>query len=681
MNKQPSFTILEVIDRSTGSVRQTDALLESYTSSFVTVAQKKDEISDALKKEEPLYLCASCRQPVVLAGGYKGEGRKALHFRHKEKHEQCVYFNGYDVLTPDEISRIKFHGLPESELHKKLKGVLEEILEGEGYKVEVEKNVSLIREISGKKIAYQKLKKLFRRPDVMATRDDRSIVFEVQLSSTSSEVIRERTRFYKEKKKHVIWVVDSLDVENDDISFTQADMLGAANWNIFQLDEEMIARSRKEHKLHLKCCFWKPVVKEDTVSYEWDSKVVTLDELEYSDGYQTFGYDSAAKANECIQSLGLENAESSFISYHYEEGLDVALLLERCSSLESFFDALYAFDTFSIGEQSKPYIRRLNASYKGSDLAKLVYLAFIYKLYKDVDDIELQDEYRRLLSNYTDVQFLVRLTSYMFGKDVLFTARDLKVMTSNLLLTRSSYAHLILALVDNYNRKEFIGDLNYTELIKYTHNRRSLSRDLDDLAIVLFKPIERSLLEQNIDGKSAELDLEKIFSLPYDLVEFIEALTPYDTKLITSVSHRYIKDFDNLRTYKALRTVYSPEDIEKLLFLVFLERVYQQVDDKDDLIIYRNQLNSKYVIGLLVKLMSFHFNKVIGSHCSDIDHLAEALYKDYSVYSHIIMDIMDMYGYSQELKDTYKKLSLVVKGNYLYHDLDDLVKMVVSIKL
>lgn len=681
MNKQNHFTILEVIDRSTGIVRETDEILESYGTSFVTISQKKDEISDAIKKGQPLYLCASCRQPVFLAGGYKGVRRKALHFRHKEKHEECIYFNGYDVLTPDEVNRIKFHGLPESELHKKLKGVLKEILEGEGYKVEVEKNVSLIREISGEKIAYQKLKKIFRRPDVMATRDNHSVVFEVQLSSTSSEVIRERTRFYKEKKKHIIWIVDSLDVETDNISFTQADILGAANWNIFQLDEEMIAQSRSEHKLYLKCCFWKPVIKDDTVSYEWDSKVVTLENLVYGGEYQTYYYDSATKAKECAQTLGVDYAESSFIPYKYNEGLKLDLLWERCVGLESFFYALYAFDTYSIAEQCMPYIRRfIDGNYNDSDLGKLVYLSFIYKLSKDVDDIELQDEYRRLLSNYNNVYFLVQLTSYKFGRDALLLARDLKVLTSDFLMTQSSYAHLILSLVNHYNCKDIVGDLNYTELMKCSHNEHSLDRDLDDLSIVLFQSIERSLLEQNITGKSAQLDLDKIFALPYDLFQFIEALKPYDTKLITSMSHRYIEDFDSLTTYRALQTVYSPSDIEKILFLVFVNRVYQQVGDRDDLKLFRNHLNSKYVIGLLVKLVSFRFNKVIGSHCSNIGLLAKELYKDYSVYSHIIMGMMDRYGYSQELKETYKKLSLVVKGGYIYHDLDDLVKMVLSAK-
>ena len=194
------------------------------------------DLRNAIAMGEERFCCAFCDSALQIYG----DVRRRFHFEHlhqnmgDKSYEDCIYYSAYQ-LEPDEIKRMKYHGAPESPLHKRLKNLVDEKLSRLGMVI-VEK---IIR--------HPKNKHRWRRPDLRWETDEYKVAIEVQVTTTSLNTIIGRANFYSELDMFILWIVDQLDD-----SFTTYDIFADSHHNLFVLDEEAERRSQGE-QLWLKC--------------------------------------------------------------------------------------------------------------------------------------------------------------------------------------------------------------------------------------------------------------------------------------------------------------------------------------------------------------------------------------------------------------------------------------------
>lgn len=194
------------------------------------------DLRNAIATKEKRFCCAFCNSPLQIYG----DVRRRFHFEHMHQntedksYEDCIYYSGYQP-EPDEIKRMKYHGAPESPLHKRLKNLVDEKLSQRGMVI-VEKM-----------IRHPKNKHRWRRPDLRWETDEYKVAIEVQVTTTSLNTIIGRANFYSELDMFILWIVDQLDD-----SFTTYDIFSDSKHNLFVLDEEAEQRSQGD-QLWLKC--------------------------------------------------------------------------------------------------------------------------------------------------------------------------------------------------------------------------------------------------------------------------------------------------------------------------------------------------------------------------------------------------------------------------------------------
>jgi competence CoiA-like predicted nuclease len=180
---------------------------------------------DLKDKKKGILLCATCFQPLFLAGNINQE----LHFRHKKDSDDCP-IKTTSNLSKEEVDAMKFNGQKEGAEHKQNKLFIASILRRDPSfeNVEVEKT---FKEESSSGIA-----KHWRRPDVSAIFKNKGlkIVFELQVSTTFLDVIIDRDNFYQRSKASILWVF----LEFNNNTFTQKDIFYSSNMNAFVLDNE-----------------------------------------------------------------------------------------------------------------------------------------------------------------------------------------------------------------------------------------------------------------------------------------------------------------------------------------------------------------------------------------------------------------------------------------------------------
>lgn len=182
------------------------------------------------------YRCAFCGSPVQIYGNTK----RRYHFKHlhvyseHKPYDNCIYYSGYQA-DPEEIKRAKYHGQPESDIHKKLKQLIKEKLSHIGT-VDEEKVIRSTIDMHR-----------WRKPDLCLNTDDKKVAIEVQVSTTSLNTIIGRADFYSEHDMFLLWIVNELDG-----SFTNYDIFADSQHNLFVLDHDAICQSCGD-ELFLKC--------------------------------------------------------------------------------------------------------------------------------------------------------------------------------------------------------------------------------------------------------------------------------------------------------------------------------------------------------------------------------------------------------------------------------------------
>lgn len=220
------------------------------------------------------FICPECKQPVKISGHKLFKGR-VCYFAHFKDSDDCPYKTGTN-RTKEEIERLKYSLVQESERHKRLKSVIASVLQGEKSRLMGVDNVECEKRINSD-IPYLK----WRRPDVYAEYNGRKYVFELQLSTTFVSVIVDRDIFYRLNDYNIIWIFNFEDNEEyiNLYNLMCKDIYYANKRNVFIFDADAEEKSKEKGELVLKCRWldengvWSP------------DKYVSLDMFQYDEEY------------------------------------------------------------------------------------------------------------------------------------------------------------------------------------------------------------------------------------------------------------------------------------------------------------------------------------------------------------------------------------------------------------
>lgn len=278
----------EVIDLISGEVQQTKTFIAGHR--YSELVEARVGMREALKNEQPRHICAICATPVYLVANM----HKRFFFRHKTEDGSCPA-KTRGALSEEEIRARKYHGLRESEGHKRIKQLIERSLRADsGFETE-----AIIQE---KRWNSARDPKTWRKPDVQAISAEGRFAFEAQLSTTFLDVVVSRRMFYREENAHLIWVLASFSEAYR--RMTTDDLLFSNNSNVFVVDEETTRISEETNHFHLRCHYRAPFCDAGSISDAWRQEIVpfraVIKEIELQRAYY---FDYEAEERKCSESL------------------------------------------------------------------------------------------------------------------------------------------------------------------------------------------------------------------------------------------------------------------------------------------------------------------------------------------------------------------------------------------
>ncbi|CNG11343.1 DUF6035 family protein [Yersinia similis] len=224
------------------------------------------------RNTRPIALCNICFQPVVL----RGNTHRTKFFAHTRNSEDCP-IKTTTQLSQEEILTMKYNGQKEGKAHRENKIKIVELLVLDQLFTDDIQVESTFRETNKSGIA-----KRWRRPDIRTVlrKNNFSIVFELQVSTTFLKVIISREAFYRQNETYILWVFLDFDAER----FTTLDIAYSNNTNVFVFDDEAREKSEHSRKLIFKCYYKKPyVIKGNTINYTWEYQLVDFDCLSFNE--------------------------------------------------------------------------------------------------------------------------------------------------------------------------------------------------------------------------------------------------------------------------------------------------------------------------------------------------------------------------------------------------------------
>ncbi|MGI9377584.1 MAG: DUF6035 family protein [Tsuneonella suprasediminis] len=299
--------IKEVIDLDAGQVLGSAEFIERYRNA--ELIETRVEIRSRMSGDQPRVICAICEVPVHII---LRTDRSAFHFRHKEEDGSCPA-QTRSPLSEEQIRARKYHGLRESEPHKKIKALVLRSLDADP---------AFRNTVPEQKWKSRDDPKRYRRPDVQSENDSGKFAFEIQLSTTFLGVVVGRRDFYRDEGALLVWVMGNFDPAYR--LMTTDDLLFSNKSNIVVVDEETTALSERTRQFHVRCHFRKPVRNGDEISDIWTSEVVQFAELhqdrerqqayffDYDAAYDTLVSTIAAERQAALDAEIAEDADALF---------------------------------------------------------------------------------------------------------------------------------------------------------------------------------------------------------------------------------------------------------------------------------------------------------------------------------------------------------------------------------
>jgi len=292
-----------------------------------------------------LLVCATCNQPVLIAGTKDSE----FFFKHHQDSEDCPIKTNSN-LNQKEINRIKYQGAKESKKHKDLKRHIYNFLSKNKDFSEVKEEKVILSTDSNSKT--------WKKPDVSSKYKNTKVVFEIQLSTTYLNVIVDRELFYKKEKTYIIWFFNLSSFT--DYRFTEKDILYSNNNNAFIINNETKRISEKEGVLTFTCHYKSVEIVNNTITSKWKWKLITINDLTFdSTSYKAYYYDYKSEKSKLTKELKfsfipefekywlgrhLEQYEvkETKDQYFIEKFSDIGVIVDDFTSINGILNALYS---------------------------------------------------------------------------------------------------------------------------------------------------------------------------------------------------------------------------------------------------------------------------------------------------------------------------------------------------
>lgn len=283
-------TCIEVFDCDARAIVSAVEILEGLNAP--TAHQARMKIEESKQKGIAKYSCPLCTQTLSLRGGL--QSKFVMHFAHPRMPEHKCPYKTSDNHTPEDLEAMKYNGLKETADHRLVKARLLRALRKDE---DVEQG-----SIHSEKIYRTKLPdKSWRKPDVDARWNGKSLIFEAQLSTTFVTVIANRRNFYTENGAELIWIfAERPEPDGGFMPFTNKDIFYNNNFNLFVVNRDTEAESARQNKLVIEAWWPDPA----TFSFEgpridWCSKMVNLRQLIFNREKRTvFFFDFEAAITE-----------------------------------------------------------------------------------------------------------------------------------------------------------------------------------------------------------------------------------------------------------------------------------------------------------------------------------------------------------------------------------------------
>ena len=263
--------IEEILDCDTGEYIDVRKWISGWR--YEQIIEKRVDIRAKLELSSR-FRCPVCAVPVyIVSNQYKN-----FYFKHQIEDGSCPAQTRNPLSREDILAR-KYHGLRESEPHRRIKTLIVRSLSADPqYSATLtEHQWRSAHDASAR-----------RRPDVQATGPMGRLAFEVQLSTTFLDVVVARRSFYREEGALLVWVMGWFDpnyrrLTTDDLLFTN-------NSNILIVDEETATQSERAGRFFVRCHFRRPMRDGDRLIDEWESSVVPFDTLTFEHEEQRCWY-------------------------------------------------------------------------------------------------------------------------------------------------------------------------------------------------------------------------------------------------------------------------------------------------------------------------------------------------------------------------------------------------------
>lgn len=329
-------TIERAIDTETDRRYEARELLSMSEQEFSDLRRAAMATRVARQKEgiRPRFICAICRKPLYLSRYIREEGNR--WFVHDGASPDCPWYEG-NKLSPDLRRALIYRGEQEGQEHRRIKNFLTTWLE---------KDPS-ISDVNPELVTHgQILKGEWKRPDVQCVRGDKRIVFEIQLSYTFLSDVIKRDEFYRKEGIFIIWVFNAIDlrraVVRDEMFFNRR--------NLFAIDAMSLKETESRGRLTFHGHFHKPVLVGGSIEDEWDSRLITLDDVKFpTPGYRPYFFDYESER----RALKTAHAEAQQIAAQAKQEAEDACRREEQAAFQegvqrylsaalAFYDSDYA---------------------------------------------------------------------------------------------------------------------------------------------------------------------------------------------------------------------------------------------------------------------------------------------------------------------------------------------------
>ena len=234
-----------------------------FSGSEESIFKLRRKLAEDFKSHKNSLICAICHQPVYIAGNRQG----TFFFKHRHEKGDCP-IKTKGMFSQEEINRMKYNGVKESQKHIQLKDFIYQYLSID----------SRCKNIQQEKVVKSKIGlKEWKKPDVSCEFQNNKLVFEIQLSTTFLNVIVDRENFYQNEGIFIAWVFNQFNP--DKLRFTEKDIYYANKYNALVVNADTIKRSEETGELIFLCYYKAPKIQGNEIVYSWKNRYVTMSDL------------------------------------------------------------------------------------------------------------------------------------------------------------------------------------------------------------------------------------------------------------------------------------------------------------------------------------------------------------------------------------------------------------------